>query len=223
MFEILRLHNSESLDCSCLGCDTVESWKVQTLMSQGKLSNYYVHHQGRSGAKCSSGTLVNPCRYTTSRLRRQQPVLTLFFVKMYVRYWLTLWTRYLSQYGVRLWAGGPGDRGSIPGRGENFSCSLFVQIGSGTHPTSCTMGTEGPFPGGKAQPGRDTDHSPPSSAEVENEWELYFLSPYAFVACSGTALALLINSDGRLACWYEYSESHLIWTQSCKIYFIRMK
>jgi hypothetical protein len=31
---------------------------------------------------------------------------------------------------------------------------------------SCTMGTGGPFPGGKARPGRDADHSPPSSAEV---------------------------------------------------------
>jgi hypothetical protein len=27
----------------------------------------------------------------------------------------------------------------------------------------------GPFPGGKARPGRDADHSPPSSAEVKNE------------------------------------------------------
>jgi hypothetical protein len=34
---------------------------------------------------------------------------------------------------------------------------------------SCPMGTGGPFPGAKAQPGRDADHSPSSSAEVENE------------------------------------------------------
>jgi hypothetical protein len=27
----------------------------------------------------------------------------------------------------------------------------------------------GPFSGGKARPGRDADHSPPSSAEVKNE------------------------------------------------------
>jgi hypothetical protein len=39
------------------------------------------------------------------------------------------------------------------------------------------MGTGGPFPGGKARPGRDADHSPPSSAEVVNEKELYLLSP----------------------------------------------
>jgi hypothetical protein len=44
-----------------------------------------------------------------------------------------------------------------------------IQTGSGTHPASCTMGNGGPFPGGKARSGRDADHSPPSSAEVENE------------------------------------------------------
>jgi hypothetical protein len=33
--------------------------------------------------------------------------------------------------------------------------------------------------GGKARPGRDADHSPSSSAEVVNEWELYLLSPHA--------------------------------------------
>jgi hypothetical protein len=40
------------------------------------------------------------------------------------------------------------------------------------------MGTGGPLPGGKARPGLDADHSPPSSAEVVNE-ELYLLSPQA--------------------------------------------
>jgi hypothetical protein len=40
------------------------------------------------------------------------------------------------------------------------------------------MGTGGPFPGAKARPGRDTENSPPPSAEVKNE-ELYLLSPQA--------------------------------------------
>jgi hypothetical protein len=40
---------------------------------------------------------------------------------------------------------------------------------SGAHPASCTVGTCGHFPGGKARPGRDADHSPKSSAEVVNE------------------------------------------------------
>jgi hypothetical protein len=50
-----------------------------------------------------------------------------------------------------------------------FSFNLCVQTGSGAHPASRTMGTGGPFPGAKALPGDDADHSPPSSAEVENE------------------------------------------------------
>jgi hypothetical protein len=37
------------------------------------------------------------------------------------------------------------------------------------HPASYPVGSGGPFPGGKARPGRDADHSPPSSAEVKNE------------------------------------------------------
>jgi hypothetical protein len=52
---------------------------------------------------------------------------------------------------------------------KDFSSNLCVQTGSQAHPASCTMGTGGPFPGGKARPGRDADHSPPFSAEVENE------------------------------------------------------
>jgi hypothetical protein len=51
-----------------------------------------------------------------------------------------------------------------PTGAEDFSSSLCVQTGFGAHPASWPMGT-----GGKARPGRDADHSPPSSAEVENE------------------------------------------------------
>jgi hypothetical protein len=56
------------------------------------------------------------------------------------------------------------DRCLIPGRGKEFYLYLCVQAGSGAHPDSCTMGS-----GGKARPGRDADHSPPSSAEVMNK------------------------------------------------------
>jgi hypothetical protein len=61
------------------------------------------------------------------------------------------------------------DRCSIPGIGEMTFPVACVQTGSGAHPASCTMGTVGPFPGAKVRPGRDADHSPPSSAEGENE------------------------------------------------------
>jgi hypothetical protein len=56
-----------------------------------------------------------------------------------------------------------------PTEAEDFSSSLCVQTGAGAHPASCPVGTGDPFPGGKARPGRDADHSPPSSAEVKNE------------------------------------------------------
>jgi hypothetical protein len=57
---------------------------------------------------------------------------------------------------------------SPPGA-KDFSAILCVQTGSVAHPASCTMGTGGPFSGGKARPGRDADHSQPSSAEFVNE------------------------------------------------------
>jgi hypothetical protein len=56
-----------------------------------------------------------------------------------------------------------------PAGAKDFSSSLFVQTGSGAHPASRTMGTGGPFSGGKARLGRDADHSPSSCAEVVNE------------------------------------------------------
>jgi hypothetical protein len=56
-----------------------------------------------------------------------------------------------------------------PTGAEDFSSIPCVQIGSGAHPDSCTMGTGDPFPGGKARLGRDAVHSPPSSAEVKYE------------------------------------------------------
>jgi hypothetical protein len=62
----------------------------------------------------------------------------------------------------------------------NTTYYLCVQTSSEAHPAFCAMGTGGPFPVGKAQPGHDADHSPPSSAEeVKNEQELYLLSPQA--------------------------------------------
>jgi hypothetical protein len=68
----------------------------------------------------------------------------------------------LSQYSAWLRTGRPG----FDPRQEalDFSSSLCIQTSFGAHPASCTMGT-----GGKMQPGRDADHSPPSSAEVKNE------------------------------------------------------
>jgi hypothetical protein len=69
-------------------------------------------------------------------------------------------TRIVSDYGLDDRAIGV----RSPAGAKDFSSSLCVQTSSGAHPASCTMGTGGPFPGGKARPGRDADHSPLSSA-----------------------------------------------------------
>jgi hypothetical protein len=54
-------------------------------------------------------------------------------------------------------------------KAKDFFSILCVQTGSVAHPASSTMGTGGPFLGGKARPGCDADHSSPSRAEVVNE------------------------------------------------------
>jgi hypothetical protein len=56
-------------------------------------------------------------------------------------------------------------RGSILGRGKRFLLLDSVHTDSVAHPASIKMGTGGPFTDGKSGGGRETDHSPPSSAE----------------------------------------------------------
>jgi hypothetical protein len=64
----------------------------------------------------------------------------------------------------------------FPAEAGNSSLRHPVQIGSGAHPVSCPMGTRGSFPGVK-RPGREADHSSPSSVEVKGCVELYLHSP----------------------------------------------
>jgi hypothetical protein len=86
-----------------------------------------------------------------------------------------------QSYSHWLRAGRPGGGGSlIPGR-VNFSLLHIVQTGSGVHPTSYKMGTEGSFPGVKRQ-GREADHSPPTTAEVKKMWIYISTPPYVFMA-----------------------------------------
>jgi hypothetical protein len=71
------------------------------------------------------------------------------------------------------------DRGSrvrFPAGAGNFCLHHRVQNGSGPHQwvPGCS------FPGVK-RPGREADHSPPSSAEVKECVELYLHSQYAFM------------------------------------------
>jgi hypothetical protein len=90
-------------------------------------------------------------------------------VKVFLHYFTTNRSRVssgslVSDYGLDDRAIGV----QSPAGEKDFSSILCVQTGSGAHPASCPMGT-GVLPGGKARPGSDADHSPPSSAEVVNE------------------------------------------------------
>jgi hypothetical protein len=64
---------------------------------------------------------------------------------------------------------------------QEFSLLHVVQTGSGAHQTSYRMSTGGSSSGVK-RPGREDDHSPPTSAEVKETW-VYTSTPlYVFIA-----------------------------------------
>jgi hypothetical protein len=67
------------------------------------------------------------------------------------------------------------------GGGDFLSLRYRIQIGSGAHSASCAMGT-GVFSPGIKRLGRETDLSPPSSAEVRNAWSYTSTHPYVIVA-----------------------------------------
>jgi len=69
--------------------------------------------------------------------------------------------------------------GFLAGTG-NFSLHHCVQNGPGAHPASYPMATMGSFPEVKWL-GRESDHLPLSSAEVNNAWGMPPLPQYAFV------------------------------------------
>jgi len=76
------------------------------------------------------------------------------------------------------------DIDSIPDRGRNFSLRHRVQSGFGVHPASYLMSTKGSSLGVE-QPGRQADHSLPSSAEVKNACSYTSSPQYVFMAwCS---------------------------------------
>jgi hypothetical protein len=71
-----------------------------------------------------------------------------------------------TYFVIRLLASGQAFETSAPTQ-RDFSSNLYLQIGFGNHPASFPMGTRVPFPGAKARPGRDADHSTPSRSQ---EW-----------------------------------------------------
>jgi hypothetical protein len=59
-------------------------------------------------------------------------------------------------------------------------------------PSLLSSGYRSPFPGRKARPERDADHSPPSRAKVWMIWSHTSSPPSTSMTCSGTALPLLL-------------------------------
>jgi hypothetical protein len=84
-----------------------------------------------------------------------------------------------------------------PAEANDFSSNLCLQTGSEAHPASCTMGTGGTLPGGKARPGRDADHLPHLVPRSRMSRSYTPLPPSASMACSGTALLYFLLPGRR--------------------------
>jgi len=117
------------------------------------------------------------------------PHLSLSFRFFYCqKHWITVWsplTRSFWKAGVAQsvqWLSyALDDRDSILGRG-NCGISFLhhcVHTSSEFHPASCPVGTGGSYPVVK-RPGRVSDHSPPSGAEVKNAWSYTSTPQYPF-------------------------------------------
>jgi len=67
--------------------------------------------------------------------------------------------------------------------GQIFFCLLHrVQTDSEAHLDCYPMDEVVSFPGKVKRPGREPDHSPPSSVEVKNAWNYNYTPQYVFIA-----------------------------------------
>jgi hypothetical protein len=122
--------------------------------------------------------VAGPCEHDneTSVSKKVDNFLTICLIRRTLIHGVS--SLFYNSVGIAL-GHGLDDRGSrvrFPAGAGNFSLHHRLQNGSGAHPVSYTMGTRGSFPGVK-RPGREADHSPPSSAEVKECVELYLHSP----------------------------------------------
>ena len=76
-----------------------------------------------------------------------------------------------------------------PAEERDFYLSRAYRL-TGTHPASYLVDTRSTFPRDKVAKtwAEQLEHPPPSSAEVKSEWSLNSTLPYAFMACTRTAL-----------------------------------
>jgi hypothetical protein len=146
-----------------------------------------MYHDARS-AECQ---ILQKCYYTAIHDVLQStgllyasitltPIHTLY-LSMYVLYvQFTLLIRNISVGTLtRLEVAPPSKRCSIPGKDNRFLSYLQVHTRP-WGPPGYSMSTGALSPCLK-RPGRQADPSPPSSAEMRNQWSCTFISPYAII------------------------------------------
>jgi hypothetical protein len=98
-------------------------------------------------------------------------------------YFFLEYSRHNSSVGIALGYGldNRGSRVRFPAGAGNFSLHHRIQNGSGAYPASYQW-VPGALSLGIKRPGREADHSPPSSAEVKNAWSYNSTPKYVFMA-----------------------------------------
>jgi hypothetical protein len=91
-----------------------------------------------------------------------------------------------------LQAGHPRNHSFIPGLGMRcISWPKNIQTDSGTLPTILFSAYCGLFPVWVKHLRHEPDDSPPSSADVKNEWSYISTTAYSFISCTRATLPLL--------------------------------
>jgi hypothetical protein len=83
--------------------------------------------------------------------------------------------------GTRLQVERPENRGSIPRKSRDFSLHSQCPDQPSDSRSLISNGYRGLLPAGLKRPGREADHSPPTSAEVKNTWNYTSISAYVFM------------------------------------------
>jgi hypothetical protein len=149
----------------------ITQWRGATFQTNGDLKLKFPHVKNWERIKISTKKLYHNTRtwlpYTLASTRCKFHETFRYFLlgprqekgKLYFYSWD-------SVVSTRLRVGRSG--APIPAGAIHFPLLKKFQTDSGNRPASYSMGT-GVFPG-LQPPGREVDHSPPSSAEVKNKW-----------------------------------------------------
>jgi hypothetical protein len=143
-----------ALDRAATGVGIIQclpEYKVQFISSKYPYPNLAVHYEGISKS------------FRTGRLERELQMVQLSAIRCSCI--AILWVSLVSFDAI-----------TICVASQQVFIVVSVYFGSGPHPASYPVGSRGSFRGVK-RPGREADHSLPSSAEVKECVELYFHSP----------------------------------------------